>query len=248
MRLRRVTWLASTAVALAGIVAAPTALASTREYKVTVKDLTSGQPLTPPVAATHSGRHAIFEVGQPASVGVREVAENGNNNPLLAFLEADPFGNVFEAKQGGDGPLVPEGTPGAAMFDDRVVFPIEANARANRLSLVSMLICTNDGFTGVDSLRLPRRVGGVSIDRTNGYDAHTEINTEDYANMVPPCKGLIGDPPPPSSDEGTGVSEPSLAEGGVIAHHGGIVGGSDLVPAVHGWTDPVARIKVERTG
>jgi hypothetical protein len=47
---------------------------------------------------------------------------------------------------------------------------------------------------------------------------------------------------------GTTVSNPSLAEGGVIAHHGGILGGADLIPSRHGWTDPVARIEVERTG
>jgi hypothetical protein len=47
---------------------------------------------------------------------------------------------------------------------------------------------------------------------------------------------------------GTGVSDPALAEGGVIQHHAGIEGGSDLDPAIHGWTDPVARIRVKRTG
>ena len=26
----------------------------------------------------------------------------------------------------------------------------------------------------------------------NAYDAGTEMNTEDFADMVPPCQGLIG--------------------------------------------------------
>jgi hypothetical protein len=126
-----------------------------------------------------------------------------------------------------------------------VTLTIDARRKAKRLSWVSMLICTNDGLTGVDSLKLPREVGKSKGRRTNGYDAHTEINTEDYADIVPPCQGLIGDS---SGEPGTGVSNPALAEGGVIAHHEGILGGSDLDPAIHGWTDPVARIKVERTG
>jgi hypothetical protein len=43
------------------------------------------------------------------------------------------------------------------------------------------------------------------------------------------------------------VSDPEIAEGGVITHHEGIQGGADLKPALHGWEDPVATIEVERT-
>ena len=35
-------------------------------------------------------------------------------------------------------------------------------------------------------------------------------------------------------------------ENGVITHHPGIRGGGALIPAAHGWTDPVARVTVER--
>jgi hypothetical protein len=107
------------------------------------------------------------------------------------------------------------------------------------------LICTNDGFTGVDGMKLPDKVGKTTTKMTDGYDAFTEINTEDYADIVPPCQGLIGDT---SGDPGTGVSNPALAEGGVITHHEGIQGGNDLDPEIHGWEDPVAEIEVERTG
>ena len=58
--------------------------------------------------------------------------------------------------------------------------------------------------------------------------------------------GTSNSPKPP----GTGTSNPALAEGGVIAHHAGILGGADLVPAIHGWdvNAPVARITVTATG
>ena len=49
---------------------------------------------------------------------------------------------------------------------------------------------------------------------------YEKVNTEDFADIVPPCQGLIG---VGSDDEGTGMSNPDLAEGGVIAHHTGIV-------------------------
>jgi hypothetical protein len=132
------------------------------------------------------------------------------------------------------------------MFDDKVSFTIRGNRRADRLSFVSMLVCTNDGFTGIDSVKLPSARGDKVSKATNGYDAHTEINTEDYADIVPPCQSLIGDDAG-ENDAGTGVSNPALAEGGVIRHHRGIQGTDDLDPAIHGWTDPVARIRIERT-
>jgi hypothetical protein len=231
------------AIGLAGLALASTAFG--RDYDVTITDLTSGQPLTPPVIATHHGKHAIFEVGQPASVGVREIAENGNSAPLLAQLEANPFGDIFDFTESTSGPLVPPGVPGDAMFDQSVTLDVQASPKATRLSWVSMLICTNDGFTGVDSIKLPSAVGRSTSADTNGYDAMTEINTEDYADIVPPCQGLIGDS---SGEPGTATSNPALAEGGVITHHAGIQGGSDLKPDLHGWTDPVATITVERTG
>jgi hypothetical protein len=50
-----------------------------------------------------------------------------------------------------------------------------------------MLICTNDGLTGVDSLRLPRGRRPV-VDEPAGY----EINTEAWADLVPPGAQLTG--------------------------------------------------------
>jgi Spondin_N len=155
------------AIGLAGLALASTAFG--RDYDVTITDLTSGQPLTPPVIATHHGKHAIFEVGQPASVGVREIAENGNSAPLLAQLEANPFGDIFDFTESTSGPLVPPGVPGDAMFDQSVTLDVQASPKATRLSWVSMLICTNDGFTGVDSIKLPSAVGRSTSADTNGY-------------------------------------------------------------------------------
>jgi hypothetical protein len=236
--------------AIALVFAAP---AMGRSYDVTITDLTGGpsgggQPLTPPVVATHTGKNPIFKVGQPASVGVREIAENGNLNPLLAQLEADPFNQISQFKQVGMKPLVPAGNPGSAVNPDDVMFSIDGSNNARRLSWVSMLICTNDGLTGVNSLRLPGAVGETTTKTTAGYDAHTEENTEDFVDIVPPCQGLIG---PMTAEMGTTLSNPELAEGGVISHHDGIDAGGvgeDLTQPRHGWTDPVARIEVERTG
>jgi hypothetical protein len=233
------------AAALAAFSLVPAASAApgdARTYRVTVTNLTDGQPLTPVLFATHRDNVDVFTVGSPASFGVKEIAENGNLAPLAEAIGATM--GVSEVFEGGM-PIVPKGTPGSAMFPDSVTFEISGELGARRLSWVSMLICTNDGFTGLDSLSLPRHVGDSVTVGTAGYDAGTEINTEDFADIVPPCQALIG---VSSGEPGTGMSDPALAEGGVIHHHDGIQGGADLVPGIHGWNvnAPVAQVMVER--
>ncbi len=213
-----------------------------RSYEVTITNLTAGQPLIPPVVATHGQPLSIFQIGEPASFELKEIAENGNNVPLLDLLGADS--KVSTVLQAGPPPLVPSADPGGTGFPDSVTFTIAANQGAKYLSFASMLICTNDGFTGLDSVHLPKSVGESVTVFTNGYDAGTELNTEDFADMVPPCQGLIG---VSSGAAGTGVSDPTLAEGGVIGTHPGILGGVDLVPGTHGWMGSVTQVEIERT-
>ncbi len=234
----------TTVLAVFALMLGPAAVASNvATYEVTITNLTSGQPLTPPVVATHRKPFHIFEVGDPANFEVKEIAENGNNAPLLAALAGEK--HVFDIAEGSTGPLVPSADPGGSGFGDSVTLTITSAKGAKYLSFASMLICTNDGFTGIDGMRLPKKVGDTVTLSTAGYDAGTEVNTEDFADIVPPCQGLIGIS---SGDPGTGMSDPALAEGDVIRHHPGIVGGVDLVPGVHGWADPVVEVVIERIG
>ena len=88
-----------------------------------------------------------------------------------------------------------------------------------------MLICTNDGFTGLDGVALPTRAGETATFFTTGFDSGTEMNTEDFADIVPPCQGLIG---VSSGEPGTGTSNPAIATDDVIEVHQGIVGGTSM--------------------
>ncbi len=215
------------AVAPAGASAPPVAT-----YEVTIENLTTGQPYTPPIIATHRAATDIFTVGQPASFEIKEIAENGNLGPMMTLLGSDK--HVFDT----------EVALGPLLFGGSVTLTVTGAKGANFLSFASMLICTNDGFTGVDSLRLPKDIGEQVAVTTNGYDAGTEANTENYADIVPPCQGLHG----VNVEPGTGMSNyPALAEDGVIHHHAGIQGGvDDLTLMTHGWSDPVAEVTVER--
>jgi hypothetical protein len=210
------------------------AQAASARYRVTFTNLTTGQPFTPPLIATHQSAVALFEVGQVASEGIREIAENGNLAPALAALGASNKVAETVVAVGAVPPLLPQATVSAE---------IGAQRGARFVSFASMLICSNDGFTGLDRVKLPEQLGGVVEVYANAYDAGTELNSEDFADIVPPCQGLIG---VGSDDPGTGMSDPALAEGGVIAAHPGVAGGNDLLPGVHGWSDPVAMVVIER--
>ncbi len=200
-------------------------------YEVTIENLTGGQPYTPPIIATHRAATDIFTVGQSASREIKEIAENGNLGPMMTLLGSDK--HVFDT----------EVAMGPLLFGRSVTLTVTGAKGANFLSFASMLICTNDGFTGVDSLRLPKDVGEQVVVSSAAYDAGTEINTEDYADIVPPCQSIHG----VDVEPGTGASNLALAEGGVIHHHAGIQGGvDDLTLMTHGWRDPVAEVTVKR--
>ena len=205
-------------------------------YRVTVYNLTSSQPFTPPLVATHTTGVRMFNVGQPASEGIKEIAENGNLGPLSDLLSGSE--EVSDV-------VIALGDPPPLLQGQSISFEIEADGDARFLSWVSMLICTNDGFVGRNLVRLPAQVGQTRTAYARGYDAGTEINTEDFADLVPPCQ-IFG--ATSSDDDGTGMSNPDLAEGGRVLPHPGIMGGDDLVPELHGWDEPAAMIEVERIG
>jgi hypothetical protein len=72
----RIVVAAAAASLLVGALVAPAAGADSadRTYRVTVTNLTTGQPLTPVLFATHRASTDVFAVGAPASVGVKEIA------------------------------------------------------------------------------------------------------------------------------------------------------------------------------
>ncbi|MCY3958613.1 MAG: spondin domain-containing protein [Chloroflexi bacterium] len=215
----------------------------TTAYDVTIKSLTSAQPFTPAVIATHRSNVQLFATGQPASPEIQDVAENGAVPGLVQWWHDNPdASHVAVAFGGGEHPPI---MPGASS-----TITIVADRGADQLSVASMLICTNDGFTGGAGLALPEAFGQTANYMARAYDAGTERNTEDFADLVPPCQPLGG---VSSDDAGTGMSNPDLAEDGVIARHGGVHGDlptSDLKVEAHGWDidAPVMQITVTQVG
>ena len=228
------------ASAFAGIGAVAAADGSEVTYRVTITNLASGQPQTPPVVVLHNASTSIVEAGAPASEGIRQLAENGNPQVLLDALARDKrVGGVAV----GEHPIVSGGIPGAAEVPSFISIEVSGDRKANRISIASMLICTNDGFSIVHDAKLPRKIGQSAVLYSDAYDAGTEINTEAFADLVPPCQGLVG---VTGDAEGVGMSNPELAEGGVVSPHPGVAGETDLDAGTHAVAENPALIVVER--
>ena len=204
---------------------------ATRTYEVTIENLTTGQPFSPGVVATHTKMVRVFQVGAYASEGVRLIAEEGD--PTVAQAALAHQEGIFEVIAT-SAPVHRIGGPGS----NSLTLRINARSNANRLSLATMIICTNDGFTGLDGVKLP---GGFKpkVFYSAAYDAGTESNDELSTSIVDPCGAIGPVSMPPDGDHRTTTHD-------VIMHHPGIQGGHSLNPTLHGWENPVARITVQR--
>jgi len=187
-------------------------------WRVTVTNLTppGSQPLSPPLFVVHSRKADVWSVGEIANHGVAAIAEDANNTVLESALPSVP--GVRHVFTGAGGPI-PSGSSRT--------YTVETGERFNRLSLLTMLVNTNDAFTGLDSLRLSGR--GATL-ATMAYDAGSERNNELRAFIPGPCcnNPFVRDP-----------------EGALIRHHEGITGRGQLAKAVYNWTGPAARITIE---
>ncbi|MEM7114524.1 MAG: spondin domain-containing protein [Chloroflexota bacterium] len=206
-------------------------------YRINIQNLATGQPISPPVAAMHHRNLSLFETGKLASAEIEAIAENGNQVPAFDLLSGlDGVTDVVDIGR----PLTPYGTT-AGDFTDNVTFDILASPN-DRFSFAGMLICTNDGIVGLDSIKLPRHNERYFYARA--YDAGTEDNTELSADLVDPCSGIgpVGLAGDPNGNENDAVdTEPA----GVITRHPGIDGTGDLL-AAHDWNGPIAKVSITR--
>ncbi len=205
-----------------------------RLYRVTITNVTSGQPLSPPVFVTHSRDIQVFAVGRAASAGVRAIAEDGEPGPLGQALRGAPGVRDFAVaslpvrRTGGGGP--PESGTSLTVM-------LEAGEN-DVLSVVTMLVCTNDGITGVNSMPLPSGFVPVSVFGA-AYDGGSEQNNELSTQIVDPCGQGLGPRSFPADGNGR------VATSGVITMHPGLSFNGDMTGA-HAWFGSPSQIIVER--
>ena len=209
-----------------------TRVAQPSNFDISVENITSGQYFTPVNFAAHNRSADVFSRGAVASEGVIAVAERGEVPVLAAELAAAIDQNGLGVSGViGDAPIGPGETVTG-----------EFTTNENRLSIVSMIICTNDGFGGLDSRRLPR-VGESRTYYLRGFDAGSELNTENRADIVPaPFCDFEGQGGP-----GTGAPQPELDENNRISGHRTLRGVGDQ-PSEFDWRGPVLKVTVTNNG
>jgi hypothetical protein len=190
----------------------------TAEFEVTIENLSpaGSQPLSPPILAVHSPSFRIFHIGGYASDELAQVAQDAFGDPLVSLLNNSS--EVSEVVVGQQGPIF----PGSSQ-----TLGISAQGNFTKLSLVTMLVNTNDAFTGTDKLQLPQ--GGTKTYFLRSYDAGSEENTELIAHIPGQGNPFMGNP----------TNEK-------IKYHPGILGVGDLDPSVYGWDEPVAKLTITR--
>ena len=119
----------------------------------------------------------------------------------------------------------------------------------DRLSIVAMLLPTNDGFVGLDSWSIPEEAGTYTV-YLNAYDAGSEANDEIINGAG--ALGMAGIPGEPGGNAGTGATGVTATESNQNVHiHRGNIGDtdtnggiSDVDSRIHRWLNPVAKVVV----
>ncbi|NTS78408.1 hypothetical protein HR060_16285 [Catenovulum sp. SM1970] len=191
------------------------------QYQITAINLTHAQPLSPIAILLHN-EGQIWQIGQPASNALEQLAEGGQNQAVLDLASV----NVS--------------TEGILMPGMSTSISITADASDPKLlTISSMLVNTNDAFVGLNAMSLADLAVGDSITMSaNVYDAGTEANSE--------ASGTIPGP----ADGGEGYL-PERDDVDFVAMHAGVVGvdgglSTSVLSSVHKFDNPSVRFIVSR--
>ena len=212
------------------------AMAFSQSIDVQVTNLTHGIHFTPILVSAHDSSTHLFEAGQAASTELQAMAEGGNTAPLMEASAASAVNTDNLAS----GFLAPSASTPVTSIE---------TAENTHLSVVAMMLPTNDGFIGLDGWEVPQEAGTYTL-YLNGYDAGTEVNDE----IIDTLNGGATDgiPGAPGMDAGTGATGVTDMESNTSVHiHRGntgdtsLTGGiSDVDSRIHRWLNPVAKVVV----
>lgn len=216
------------AMACAGIAQAQTLQPQTRgqphaEYEVKITNITHTSWFSPALLSSHRSDITLFTAGEPATPALSRLAQEGDNAPLAAMLRSTR--GVLDVETA-DGPVMPGKT---------ITLYIKARPGYDSISLVSMIVPSNDAFVAINNMRLPWKAGNYTA---IAYDAGGERNDELCASV----------PAGPSWEECSGPGGGAMVGGGegYVFVHSGIHGVGDFKPSLRDWRNPVARISIKR--
>lgn len=197
------------------------------DYEVTITNITPGQTFTPQLVVTHPGNAIIFRLGEPASPELEMLAESGDTGPLTNALS----GVAMDITT----------IPGLLGPGERASVVVSGNPGRGFVSVAAMMIPTNDSFVAMNRMKLPR--SGAVQQMVPAYDAGTEYNDQNCANIPgPTCGGEGNSPGPNDTDEGFVHIGNGMHELGDEDAQGNQL----IDPKTYDWRNSVARITVRR--
>lgn len=221
----------------AGLLAVASQQTLAADLTIEVQNLTQGMYFTPVAVVAHIPTASLFEVGEAASTEIQAMAEGGSLDGLVTIATSINADVLTEPTAG---PLGPTSSVAGSFM----------TAEGNTvLSIVAMILPSNDGFIGLDNWVIPTEAGTYTV-YLNAYDAGTEANDEMIGGGAP---GTPGFPAAPFlTDLGTGGSGVTNTESNTMVHiHPGNIGDdsstdgiSDVKNSVHRWLNPVAKVTV----
>jgi hypothetical protein len=196
-------------------------------YDVTVINATNNQPLSPVAVVVHGAGYSAWTIGSAASTELEYIAEGGSNSELLASLTAEDA-----ASGSGTGAIGPGGSE-----------TISVNAGASTqtlLTVVSMLVNTNDAFTGLRSVDVSALASGDSMTlHAKVYDAGTELNSEAVGTLPGPADGGEGFNPARSD-----INDIVTSHSGVVSADDGL--GTSVLDQSHRFDNPAMTVTITR--
>ncbi len=204
---------------------------ATSTFEITVTNLTNAQPLSPLGVVAHDGTFSVFGLGAAASAGLEVLAEGGDNGQFLSDAAVLP--GVFNTA-GGAAPIGPGGSETLSLTFN------EATRTSLSMSVVTMLVNTNDAFTGINGVDLSALAVGEEIAmRSIAYDAGTEADSEGPGTIPGPADG------------GEGFNAARDDDFDRVSMHAGVVSAQDglstsVLTEQHRFDNPVAAITIVR--
>jgi hypothetical protein len=224
-------------IAVGAFAASASAAPPITAWHIKITNLTAGQPMSPPLWAVHNNKTHLWQLGHQATNGATLIAEDAAAAPLAALLQTDPDYLVSAlALPPITDPVTPPPIPPGGTRE----FDLGTRGKFDRVSMMWMLVRSNDAFTGIDSLHVGADNGkkGKKSNKkklkdrnitVGAYDAGTEKNNEQGAFIPGPPFGhmFVRD-----------------QDAQFIAPHPGLRADGEL--AQYAWTGPVARIEITR--
>lgn len=220
---------------------------NTAVYTVQITNLTYSQPLSPAAIIMHEPGYYAFVEGQSASVELEQLAEGGDPSGIVstASTQVQFLDGITTS-----GPVSPRSTGS----ESTLVVP-DLDADNLRLTIATMLVDTNDAFTGLNAMDISNmEVGDSKAFMAPSWDSGTEANLETADSMPGPAATAAGGG---GASAGFDAARDDLFDR-VRLHAGAVTNANATDASMEGlstsilteadrWDNPTAKIKVTRT-